>query len=115
MRTTILAAALIAAAGFGAAVTVVPVLAQGTAQPAPAARPAPAAELGVAQVVQRLEAAGYTAIAEVEREHDHYEVKATDRDGRRVELELDLVTGEVLKTEVKRSRRSSERAAQAPR
>lgn len=60
--------------------------------------------LTIPQLYERLEAAGYRAIDEIEREDDAYEVKATDRDGRRVEIYVDPVTGEVLKTEVKRDK-----------
>lgn len=60
--------------------------------------------LTIPQLYERLEAAGYRAIDEIEREDDAYEVKATDRDGRRVEIYVDPVSGEVLKTEVKRDK-----------
>jgi uncharacterized membrane protein YkoI len=55
-------------------------------------------------VLDKLEAAGYTDFREIEREKNKYEVKATDPQGQRVELDVDPVTGEVLKTEVKRSK-----------
>lgn len=61
--------------------------------------------LPVPRVVERLEAEGYSAIEEIERDDGYYEVKATDRDGRRVELKLDPGSGEVLKREVKRDER----------
>ena len=50
------------------------------------------------------EAAGYTDFREIEREKNKYEVKATDPQGQRVELDVDPVTGDVLKTEVKRAK-----------
>lgn len=62
--------------------------------------------LTIPQLYGKLEAAGYTAIEDIEREKDGYEVKATDRDGRRVELDVHPVTGEVLETEVKNDKRS---------
>ncbi|AUN94154.1 PepSY domain-containing protein [Pseudazoarcus pumilus] len=60
--------------------------------------------LSIQDVLQRLEAAGYRNFEEVERESDGYEVKATDPDGRRVELDVHPVSGEILKTEVKREK-----------
>ncbi|MFZ2288057.1 MAG: PepSY domain-containing protein [Halopseudomonas yangmingensis] len=54
------------------------------------------------QVHQQLEAAGYSNFEKIEREDDGYEVKATDPQGQRVELDLHPVTGEILKVEIKR-------------
>lgn len=62
--------------------------------------------LTIPQLYGKLEAAGYTGIDEIEREKNGYEVKAIDRDGRRVELDVHPVTGEVLETEVKNDKRS---------
>lgn len=80
-------------------------LAPALAQPGPARPDAPAAAaanaLPLSQVLARLEAAGYTAIDEIERERDAVEVKATDAQGRRVELKLDPTTAQVLRTEFK--------------
>lgn len=61
--------------------------------------------LSIQQVLQRLEAVGYRDFEEVERESDGYEVKATDPEGRRVELDVHPITGEILKTEIKRDKR----------
>jgi len=61
--------------------------------------------LTMPQLLQRLEAAGYRDFEEVEREPDGYEVKATDPDGNRVEIDVHPVTGEILRTEVKRDKR----------
>lgn len=61
--------------------------------------------LSIQHVLQRLETAGYRDFEEVERESDGYEVKATDPDGRRVEIDVHPVSGEILKTEVKRDKR----------
>ena len=63
--------------------------------------------LSIPQIHDKLEAAGYENIVEIERERDGYEVKATDRDGQRVELEVDPLTGGVTKTVVKRDKRKS--------
>ena len=41
-------------------------------------------------------AAGYTAITEIEREDNSYDVEATSPGGERVDLRVDPVTGEVI-------------------
>lgn len=64
-----------------------------------------AAWLTIREVLDRLEAQGYGNFTEVEREDDGYEVKATNAQGQRVELDVHPVTAEVLKTEVKRDKR----------
>lgn len=77
------------------------------AQEATGTRPVAAARtLSIAQIHERLEAAGYRNIEKIERERDRYEVDATDRDGRRVELEVDATSGQVIEVEVKRDRRA---------
>lgn len=73
----------------------------------------PAQWLTIPQLYGKLDAAGYTAIDAIEREKDRYEVKATDRDGRRVELEVHPITGEVIKTKVKRDQRSDDRRSES--
>ena len=60
--------------------------------------------MSMEQVQVKLEAAGYRAFEKFERDSNKYEVKATDAQGRRVELDVDPVTGDILKTEVKRSK-----------
>ena len=57
------------------------------------------APLAMDQVLARLRTAGYSDFREIEREHDRYEVKGSDADGRRVELYVDARTGEVVKEE----------------
>lgn len=89
MRFGFLAAALLAAGLATAA------YAQQTPQTAAADT------LSVRAVLDKVEAQGYRDISEVEREHDRYEVKATDADGRRVKIKLDARTGEIVKTERK--------------
>lgn len=103
-KSSVLATLALAAGIAGTTVLAAPVLAQGAAPAAPAAR----AVLGIPEIHQRLTAAGYTDIDEIDRERDRYEVKATDREGRRVELDVDAATAEVLRTEVKRSKRSGD-------
>ena len=115
MRATTLIATLALTAGIiGAGAAIVPAFAQTTAPAAtpatataPAAPAAPAAQsnwMSLKDVQTKLEAAGYTDFREIEREKNKYEVKATDPQGQRVELDVDPVTGDVLKTEVKRSK-----------
>lgn len=107
MRATTLIATLALTGGLiGAGAAIAPAFAQNAA---PAATPAtaPAAQsnwLSIKDVLGKLEAAGYTDFREVERDKNKYEVKATDPQGQRVEMDVDPVTGDVLKTEVKRSK-----------
>jgi hypothetical protein len=107
-RTTTLLGTLAVSAGLIAGgAFLAPVLAQTNADTTMSSQ---ADWLTIPQLYERLEAAGYTAIDEIEREDDGYEVKATDRDGRRVEIDVHPITGEVLKTEVKRDKRSGDRS-----
>lgn len=73
--------------------------------------------LTIPQIYERIEAAGYRDISEVERERNGYEVKAVDRDGQRVELEVDPRSGEVTDVEAKRDKRRDrdDRGTMAPR
>ncbi len=107
MPTRTLIASLVIGTGALAAVAA---MAPGFAQ-TQAAAPAPA--LDIAQVHARLEAAGYREIDEIERKRDHYEVKALNADGRRVELQVDPATAEVRATEEKRDKRRVDPAASA--
>lgn len=95
-----LSAALLAAGGVQAAAQ--------PAQPASAATAPAAAPLSLAEVHQRLLAAGYREISELQRKRDHVEAEARDRDGRRVDLELDPVSAALRRSEFKRD---SSRAA----
>ncbi|MBW7901547.1 MAG: PepSY domain-containing protein [Rhodocyclaceae bacterium] len=95
IRTALLAAGLTLAAGGALAAE---------------ERPAAARDgLTIPQVYQKLEAAGYRDIDEIERERRGYEVHATDRDGRRVKLDVDAKSGEVIER-----RYRDQRAAPAP-
>ncbi len=102
MRATPLIAALALATGIaGAGVSLAPAFAQNG--PATATQ-SQSAWMSIEQVVSKVQAAGYRDIEEIERDDNRYEVKATDAEGRRVELKLDPVSGEILNTKVKRSR-----------
>lgn len=94
--TALLAAALTQAAA--PTPTSAPAVAP-TAAPATAPATAP---LGLAEVHQRVLAAGYRDVRELQRKRSGFEAEATDRDGRRVELTLDLATGAVRQVEVQR-------------
>ncbi|QAU35074.1 PepSY domain-containing protein [Janthinobacterium sp. 17J80-10] len=86
--TTLLAAGAIAA----------PAVAQ-SARPAQSTAAQP--ELSIAQISEKLKAAGYSGITDIERERDTYEVKATDKAGARVKLHVDPQSGNVLETRKK--------------
>lgn len=64
-----------------------------------------AAWLSIRELLERLEAQGYSDFTEVERDDGRYEVKAKDVQGQRVELDVHPVTAEVLRTEAKRDKR----------
>lgn len=75
--------------------------AQAPAQAAPAAQTAPAAApmLTIRQVYDKMEAAGYRNISEIERSSKHgYEVKAYDPQGQRVKLRVDPQSGAVTRS-----------------
>ncbi|WP_208748167.1 PepSY domain-containing protein [Achromobacter agilis] len=77
-----------------------PAFAQAAPQPAPATAAAPAAQmLTIRQVYDKMEAAGYRNISEIERSNKHgYEVKAYDPQGQRVKLSVDPQTGAVTRS-----------------
>ena len=101
MRATTLIATLALTGGIiGAGAMFVPAFAQNAAT----ATTTQANWMSMEQVQVKLEAAGYRAFEKFERDSNKYEVKATDAQGRRVELDVDPVTGDILKTEVKRSK-----------
>lgn len=106
MRATTLIATLALTGGIiGAGAAIAPAFAQNAAPAATATAPAAQSNwMSLKDVQTKLEAAGYTDFREIEREKNKYEVKATDPQGQRVELDVDPVTGDVLKTEVKRSK-----------
>lgn len=57
--------------------------------------------LNIGQVYSQLEGAGYTDIREIEREHDGYEVKARNKNGKFVKLYVDPVDGRVVREKVR--------------
>ena len=105
MRATTLIATLALTGGIiGAGAAIAPPVAQNAAPAATSAAPVQSNWMSIKDVLNKLEAAGYRDFREVERDDNRYEVKATDPQGQRVELDVDPVTGDVLKTEVKRSK-----------
>ena len=98
MRATTLIATLVLTGGiFAAGAVLVPALAQN----APAGTSSQASGMSLQEVQSKLESAGYRDFEKIERERTKYEVKATDPQGQRVELYVDPVTGDILKTEIK--------------
>lgn len=57
--------------------------------------------LKIPAIYDKVIAAGYSDINEIEREDKGYEVKARNADGEKVKLDVDPVTGEVLKSRLK--------------
>lgn len=98
---TLLSTAALAAALVGGGALVLPASAQSGA----VAPRTTAAALTLRQVLEKVEAAGYRDITEAERRRDRYEIDATDRDGRRVELDVDGLSGEIRAVEIKRDKR----------
>lgn len=95
IRRALPAAALALLAAAGPAAMAQP------AAPAPAPVAAPAAPtaagpaLNIRQIHDRLEAAGYREIREIELSGSRYEVKARNAQGERVKLEVNATTGAV--------------------
>ena len=73
-----------------------PVTAASTQPPA-----APLTPLTIRDVYDKVVAAGFSDILEIERESDCFEVKAIDPQGKKAKFKVDLVTGEILKSESK--------------
>ena len=91
------------AIGTSALVAGAPAFAQAAAPAAPAAATAPATApapmLTIRQVYDKMEAAGYRNISEIERSSKHgYEVKAYDPQGQRVKLYVDPQSGAVTRS-----------------
>ncbi|QXW19928.1 PepSY domain-containing protein [Comamonas aquatica] len=58
--------------------------------------------LNIRQIYDRLDAAGYRELQEIEWSDGRYEVKGMNAQGQRVKLEVDGNTGEVLRSRTKR-------------
>lgn len=100
-KPLILAAAPLLALGMGLGLA----HAQSGAPAAPSTNGATAAQaitpLSIRDIYDRLEAAGYRDILEIEWDDGRYEAKAFDAEGRRVKLYVDGVHGDVLRVKRK--------------
>lgn len=103
MRTSQRLSSLVVAAVLATGVaTLVPAVAQTPQAPAAAVDAAPKGKpLTIAQLLGKLEAAGYRNIQKVETQRDRFEVYATNREGQRVELDVDSYTGQVKRSKMK--------------
>lgn len=100
--STRLSTVVISAAMLVAAASLTPALAQNAAPAAASTQTVTAGQvLTIKQIHEKLEAAGYTDITEIERDRTEYEAKARNKDGQRVKLDMDLVSGDILKTKIK--------------
>ena len=68
----------------------------------PAAASAPAQKLSIRDIAERLEAAGYRDIREIEWDDGHFEVKASNAQGQRVKLDVNATTGAIERTRIRR-------------
>lgn len=68
--------------------------------------------LDIPAIYNKVSAAGYSDINEIERGRDGYKIKATSASGERVKLYVDPMSGEVLNTKAK-SAKSDQRAPSA--
>ena len=56
---------------------------------------AAADDLTAAQVKTRIEAAGYSNVKDVRRDGNHFDAKATNKDGKQVALDVDAKSGAI--------------------
>ncbi|HCL86650.1 MAG TPA: hypothetical protein DIC45_09175 [Comamonadaceae bacterium] len=89
------------AAAAGAALAWGAVQAQAPASTAAAAQAPAATQLTVRDIYDRMEAAGYRDIREIEWDHGRYEVKAANAQGERVKLYVNAGTGAVESSRVR--------------
>lgn len=87
------------AASFGGATFAAPSANAGTATMAQTEN-----WLTIPAIYDKVTAAGYIDITEIERERDGYEIKATGPDGKRVKLYVDPMNGEVLDSRAKKDK-----------
>lgn len=103
MRTSHILSAIVLGSGLIAGgATIAPAMAQSAATQSSAQAQA---ELTLGQVYDKLVAQGFRDIDEIERERDRFEVKATNAEGKRVKLEVDAKSGEILDTRSKSDKR----------
>jgi hypothetical protein len=70
--------------------------------------------LPIPLIYAKLESAGYRNIEKIEREHGAYEVRATDRQGARVQLDVHPHTGAILERNARRQAQDSTDRRQRP-
>lgn len=111
MRKTPTVRFFLPAAAAAAALSLALGMAQAQTPPAPAAPQAPAATasapaaasaLTIRDIYDRVEAAGYRDIREIEWDQGRYEVKASNAQDQRVKLYVNATTGAVESTRVRR-------------
>ena len=103
MQHTIHRSLVLLAAGIALTWSVAQAQAPAPAAPqAPAAATAPAPQLTIRDIYDRVEAAGYRDIREIEWDHGRYEVKASNAQGQRVKLYVNAGTGAVESTRIRR-------------
>ncbi len=103
MRTSHILSAVVLGTGFVAgAATFAPAIAQSAA-----AQSTAQAQQGLTmgQIYDKLVAQGFRDIDEIERERDRFEVKATNAEGKRVKLDVDATSGDILDTRTKSDKR----------
>lgn len=62
--------------------------------------------MSIPQVQEKLTALGYRNIDRIKRDHNVFEVKASDRNGGRVKLDVDAQTGEIINKRAENQRRA---------
>ncbi|PLC53919.1 hypothetical protein CR155_10830 [Pollutimonas nitritireducens] len=89
-----------------------PISQAGGAVVAPAGQPNTSGQqdtwLNLGQIYDRLEAAGYTDVREIERENDGYEAKARDSKGRTVKLYIEPLEGRIVGEKLRDRKRESD-------
>jgi hypothetical protein len=104
--TTLISTLAISASLIAGGIMLAPAFAQNASfSGTPASTQSGTPWLSMIEVLERLETAGYRDFEEIERERDGYEIKATDANGQRMEIFVDPVTAEVLKTKIKSDKR----------
>lgn len=58
-------------------------------------------QLNIKQVYDKVEAAGYTNITEIELDDNYYEVKARNQQDQRTKLKVNINSGEIMETKIK--------------
>lgn len=107
-RIALIAAVALLAVGTAQAQTPATTDAAAPAAQATQTTPVAAAEqrLTIQAIYDRVEAAGYRDLREVEFKHDHYQVKAHNKQGERVKLRVNATSGAVEQQKVKPAKKT---------